>query len=142
MTTVLDRMLNLATTHPVDATIGDARAFFGDVHKHLMLLVEDGFLRGTVTRDDLETTLPDTRPALDVARLEGRTVPPDADAEVVRRELGSSGMRRIAVVDADLRLLGLLCLKKHQRGFCSDENVADRAAERQAAGYFAGRDEA
>src|SRR5690242_5581076 len=99
MRTVLDRMLRRVTTHPVDATIGDARVFFGDDHKHLMLLVEDGFLRGALLRSDLENALPDEGSALDVARLEGRTVAPGADAEEVRADLVDSGLRRVAVVD-------------------------------------------
>jgi hypothetical protein len=39
------------------------------------------------------------------------------------------GERRRAVIDADGRLLGLLCLKSRLTGFCSDSDVAARAAE-------------
>ena len=35
----------------------------------------------------------------------------------------TTGIRRLAVVDGDLRLLGLLCLKASRTGFCSDEGV-------------------
>ncbi len=138
MTAVLDRMLTRPTTHPADATVGDARAFFGDSHKHLMLLVSDGFLRGTLVRGDVPDEAADTGAALDLAVLRGRTVAPDADVDVVRETLVTHEMRRIAVVDEAGRLLGLLCLKKHRRGFCSDDDVAGREAE----GYVAGSDEA
>jgi CBS domain-containing protein len=142
MTTVGDRMLTRPTTHPADATVGEARAFFGDSHKHLMLLVRDGLLCGTLVRSDIPDGVPDDRAALDVAVLAGRTVAADADVDAVRSTLVTHEMRRIAVVDDAGRLLGLLCLKKHQRGFCSDDDVDDRVAERGATGYVAGRDEA
>ena len=140
MTAVRDRMLTRCTTHPAGATIGDAREFFADDHKHLMLLVSDGRLLGTVLRSDLTTAGADERPALDVAVLHGRTVAPDDDVDRVRADLLTHEMRRIAVVDDGGRLLGLLCLKKHRRGFCSDEDVTARDEER--VGYFAGSDEA
>jgi CBS domain-containing protein len=86
----------------------------------------------------------DDRPALDVAVLDGRTVAPDEDVDRVRSTLVTREMRRIAVVDADGRLLGLLCLKKHLRGFCSDGDVTERAAERDGGrvGHLAGSDDA
>jgi CBS-domain-containing membrane protein len=140
MTAVRDRMLTRCTTHPAGATIGDARDFFADDHKHLMLLVSDGRLLGTVVRSDLATAGADDRPALEVAVLRGRTVAPDDDVDRVRSALLTQDMRRIAVVGDGDRLLGLLCLKKHRRGFCSDDDVTARAEER--VGYFAGSDEA
>jgi len=140
MAEVLDGMMTRPTTHPVDATIGDARAFFADSHKHLMLLVDDGRLRGTLVRRDLPTSAADDLPALSVAVLRGRTVAPDADLERVRGDLVQRERRRLAVVDDTGRLLGLLCLKKHQRGFCSDEDVDERAVE-HAGKPLAGRDQ-
>jgi CBS domain-containing protein len=140
MTAVIDRMLTRPTTHPADATLGDARAFFADDHKHLMLLVSGGRLRGTLVRSDLPTDAADDVPALSLSVLEGRTVAPDDDVDRVRADLVTHEMRRIAVVDRQGRLLGLLCLKKHLRGFCSDVDVEERVAER--VGYVAGSDEA
>ena len=60
-----------------------------------------------------------------VATLAGRTVEASADAEHVREQMLASGHRRLAVVD-DGRLVGLLCLKRTGRGFCSDADVAAR----------------
>jgi hypothetical protein len=37
------------------------------------------------------------------------------------------------VVDSDHRLLGLLCLKRHLGGFCSDDGVAERRRARREA---------
>jgi hypothetical protein len=39
----------------------------------------------------------------------------------------ATGRRRAAVTSADGRLLGLLCLKVSQTGFCSDQDVRARA---------------
>ena len=41
---------------------------------------------------------------------------------------------RLAVVDPHGVLLGLLCLKRSRRGFCSAEDVAARERERRLAG--------
>jgi hypothetical protein len=38
----------------------------------------------------------------------------------------AAGLRRLAVVDGQGSLLGLLCLKRHLGGFCSDADVAAR----------------
>jgi len=44
----------------------------------------------------------------------------------VQRLLIDHGIRRVAVVNADGSLLGLMCLKQRMRGFCSDGDVAAR----------------
>ena len=46
-----------------DDTTENAREFFADDHKHLMLLVSEGRLLGTVLRSDLATAGADDRPA-------------------------------------------------------------------------------
>ncbi len=38
------------------------------------------------------------------------------------------GLRRLAVVDDNGLLMGLLCLKRKLTGFCSDADVAARGA--------------
>jgi hypothetical protein len=45
----------------------------------------------------------------------------------VRQAMTATGRRRAAVTSADGRLLGLLCLKVSQTGFCSDQDVRARA---------------
>ena len=116
---------------PASATVGAVRAALEDDHVHMVLLADGDVLRGTVVRADLPSTAPPTERALPRSRLAGRTVPPDADAERVREQLVQEGTRRLAVVD-DGRLLGLLCLKRRQTGFCSDADVADRRCEQPA----------
>jgi len=44
----------------------------------------------------------------------------------------AAGQRRAAVVDGDGLLLGLLCLKHHGGGFCTDAGVASRRAARRS----------
>jgi hypothetical protein len=54
---------------------------------------------------------------------------PDVDVEEVRLAMLAARHRRLAVVGAEGELLGLLCLKRSGSGFCSDEDVAARAAD-------------
>ncbi|GAA1903412.1 hypothetical protein GCM10009737_00010 [Nocardioides lentus] len=124
---VADVMVTDPKRLPATATAGRARAVLDDGHVHMVLLVDGDRLAGTVVRDDLEAVA-DDRPALGVARLAGRTVDPTVPADAALAELQARGQRRLAVVDADGRLLGLLCLKRRRTGFCSDADVADRAA--------------
>ena len=126
---VADAMVTAPWTHAADVDVADAREAFTDSHVHMLLLTEAGVLRGTLLREDLAPGLAPEAPALGVAVLGGRTTGPGAslaDAVALMRRQGS---RRLAVVDTDLRLLGLLCLKKTLDGFCSDADVRSRALE-------------
>jgi predicted transcriptional regulator len=115
----------------VCATVGEARREFEDDHVHMLLVVDDGLLLGTIVAADVaDLRLSDGASLLAAARLEGRTVAPDASAGLCRRTMLADGIRRLAVADEAGRLFGLLCLKRSGRGFCSDADVADRAAER------------
>ena len=87
----------------------------------------DGRLLTIVERGELAGAA-DDRPAIELGRLEGRTIDPAADLEEVRRRMVAGQIRRLAVVDRQMRLLGLLCLKRSGLGFCSDADVAERAA--------------
>lgn len=121
--TVGEAMITAPQTMTVAATVGEVRTAFLDDHVHLVLLVEEGILLGTLVRDDLPADAPDGDPALTLAVLARRTVPPSAPAADARRVLMTRGERRLAVVDDDGALLGLLCLKQHGRGFCTDLEV-------------------
>jgi CBS-domain-containing membrane protein len=131
-TTVRDVMLRHPKTLPVDASIMQARATLTNDHVHLVLLTDGSRLAGTLTRADLPP--PGTvGPALAWSTLEGRTVSPDTPTTVVHRLLIDQGIRRVAVVDADGSLLGLMCLKQRRTGFCSDADVAARSRSRDEA---------
>ncbi len=111
---------------PAAATVDDVRAVLADDHVHLVLLTQGSRLVGTVERTDLPPTALGSLPALPFSRLRERTVDPHTSAEVVRADLLRRGSRRMAVVDAHGRLLGLLCLKRSGEGFCSDAGVLAR----------------
>lgn len=125
--TVADVVVRLPKTLPLTTTVGEARAAFVDDHLHMLLLTANGFLLGTLVPADLLDADSDEDLALVYAELAGRTVPPTVSAEVMFRVLVSSHQRRRAVVDRDGHLVGLLCLKQTQTGFCSDADVAERA---------------
>jgi CBS domain-containing protein len=112
--------------------LAEVRRVFDSSHVHMVLLTTSGrvgeVLLGTLVRDDLPPAGPGT--ALAHARLEGRTVRADRAATDVRRAMQAAGHRRLAVVDHDGRLMGLLCLKRSGDGFCTDAGVASRRASR------------
>jgi CBS domain-containing protein len=112
-------------------TVAQARAFFRNDHVHALLVVEGEVLVSAVERGDLAGAPAGLAVAV-VGCLEGRTTPPTYDADDVLRCMAAAGRRRLAVVGDDGELLGLLCLKRSRRGFCSDEGVAARRREQAA----------
>jgi CBS domain-containing protein len=131
--TVADVMIGRPKTLPSDASVAAARAVLADDHVVLVLLTEDGVLRGTLLREDLPDTAPGPAPALPLSRLTGRTVAPAAPLADVHELLVRTGRRRLAVVDEEGRLLGLVCLKRRRTGYCTDSGVAERARSRRCA---------
>jgi CBS-domain-containing membrane protein len=124
-TTVRAVMLRHPKTLPAQASLAQARAALSNDHVHLVLLTEGKRLVGTLTRADLPPTGIVAR-ALAWSTLAGRTVSPNAPATAVYGVLLDRGLRRLAVVDADGSLLGLICLKQRRTGFCSDADVEAR----------------
>lgn len=110
-------------------TVEQAREFFIDDHVHVLLIVNNGVLCAVVQRDDLTDQTTPTSPVVRAGRLGGRIVSPDIDLEAVLTWMLAHQRRRLAVVNPRLRLLGLLCLKKSLRGFCSDTDVTARACK-------------
>jgi CBS domain-containing protein len=131
--TVADVMIGRPKTLPSDASVAAARAVLADDHVVMVLLTEDGVLRGTLLREDLPDTAPGPAPALPLSRLTGRTVAPAAPLADVHELLVRTGRRRLAVVDDEGRLLGLVCLKRRRTGYCTDAGVAERARSRRCA---------
>jgi CBS-domain-containing membrane protein len=125
-----DVVVRAPKLHVPTASVADLLDFFADDHVHMALVVDDdGRLLTAVERPDLAGADP-TAPATGVGTLEGRTALAGDALDDVWAELRASGRRRLAVVDERGRVVGLLCLKHHGRGFCSDEDVRDRAAGR------------
>lgn len=129
-TTVAAAMLRRPKVCAPSTTVAAAREMLGDDHVHALLVVADGVLLAVVDRADLEDAPPGA-PAAERGRLGGRVVGPDADLHATWDAMTG---RRLAVVDARGVLLGLLCLKRSRRGFCSAEDVAARERERRQAG--------
>lgn len=135
--TVADALLRQPTVHRADLTVGQARAAFDASAKtHMLLLAGDGVLIGTLTRADLDrggdggvgldggVDLDPNARAAAVGTLVGRTTAPDVPLAPTHALMCRRGIRRLAVVDDAMRLLGLLCLKHSRSGFCTDDGVA------------------
>ena len=131
--TVADAMVSRPKTLPADASVAAVRAVLADDHVVMVLLTEDGVLRGTLLCDDLPDTTPGAAAALPLSRLTGRTVAPAVPLADVHALLVRTGRRRLAVVDDEGRLLGLVCLKRRRTGYCTDAGVAERARSRRCA---------
>lgn len=125
-TVVRDVMLRHPKTLAAHASIEEARAALANDHVHMVLLTNGTALVGTLVRADLPGAESGAGPALPWSKLASRTVPPDAGAGTVQRLLVERGLRRLAVVDAEGALHGLVCLKRSRAGFCSDADVASR----------------
>jgi CBS domain-containing protein len=126
--TAAEAMLTTPARHPLSATVGEIRDFFGDDHVHAALIVSPaGYLEAVVEREDIAGCQAVDAAAAPLGRLAGRTVPAGADLAEVCRAMTATGRRRAAVTSADGRLLGLLCLKASRAGFCSEHDVRARA---------------
>lgn len=133
MSRVIDAVVRRPKLLGADATVADARHCLAGGKVHAALVVDgDRLLTVIVPEDVLDAHGDDL--ARDHGRIEGRTVSPAADLEAVRNHMVDLGIRRLAVVDDELRLIGLLALKRSSLGFCSDEGIAARAAERATPG--------
>ena len=113
-----------------DARVADLRDLFEDDHVHSALVADGRRLVSVVERPDL-VGAPAEAPAARFGRLDGRTIAAQQDLVEARRLMLAERVRRLAVVD-DGELVGLLCLKRGGDGFCTEEGVAARAAERAA----------
>jgi CBS domain-containing protein len=125
-------MVTVPKTLSSSATVGDVRDVFTDDHVHMVLLTDRRRrLLGTLVRTDVSPAARDDDPALAHSLLEGRTVRPDECVTDGHVELGLKRLRRLAVVGIDNELLGLICLKLDQSGFCNDVGIQARRADRE-----------
>jgi CBS domain-containing protein len=128
--TVSEGMIRHAKACPPHATVADVRRLLDDPHVHSVLIVTRGDrLVAVVERDDLTAALAPDDPAKRFGRLTGRTITADAPLTPTREAMSKAGRRRLAVIDAHHRLLGLLCLKASGLGFCSDLDVYARSTD-------------
>lgn len=100
------------------ATVAEVRAWFAaSPHRRMALLADDGRYAGSLTLDDLDAGSDPTAPAARYAH-EGPTVGPEAPAQVGYGLATSTDARRVPVVDADGRLLGIVAITADLAAFC------------------------
>lgn len=127
--TVREAMIRNPKTLSDSINVREAITAFEDDHVHALLLTDAAQrLTAVLHRDDLSDAR-SVHPAAALGQLMGRWVMPDADLEATRHHMITRRVRRLAVMDSDRRLLGLLCLKQSHRGFCTEADLASRAAE-------------
>lgn len=137
---VADVMVRFPKTHGSGSGLEEIRAFFGDDHVHMALIVAaDGRLVTTIERSDLAAAIPDSTLARELGTLTGRTTGPVDPLDAATAALLRGRRRRLAVIDDSGRLLGLLCLKKDETGYCSDEGIRGRAQRADASATDASR---
>ncbi|WP_152627696.1 CBS domain-containing protein [Streptacidiphilus melanogenes] len=128
---VVGSMHTFPKTSPVSTTVGQAREFFGNDKVHALLVVSHGVLVAVVERPDL-VGRSDHEPVASAGRLGDRVVAPSDSLRETWDAMAAAGRRRVAVVTEEGRLVGLLCLKRSGRGFCSDAGIGARAEEHAA----------
>jgi CBS domain-containing protein len=131
--TVADAMIPAPKISGPEATVRDVKALLENDKVHAVLIVAGDVLLAVVERSDLDRSTSDEASALSVGRLSGRVVAGDHSLQAAHQLMTGSGRRRLAVVDEDGRLVGLLCLKRDGRGFCSSADLQSRADARQSA---------
>jgi CBS-domain-containing membrane protein len=129
-TRVADSMITCPKTHGPGSSVDEIRALFDDDHVHIALIVAaDRRLITTIERSDLAAATARSGPVAGLGTLAGRTVGPSSPLDAATATLVREGRRRLAVVDHSGRLLGLLCLKRDGKGYCSDDGIRARANE-------------
>ncbi len=124
--TVADAMISNPKLCDEATTVADVRRLFLDSHVHMAVVMRDARVISLVERSDLDTHLPDNAPVAGFGRLEGRVVAADESLASVHRTMRRNSQRRLAVIDSDDKLIGLLCLKRILAGFCTDQDVQAR----------------
>jgi CBS-domain-containing membrane protein len=139
----VDVMLREPAVLSSAAALDEVVALFASTHVHMVVLTDTGRLGGKLAGTLLRTDLPPTprgpgadsstdwapnegKPAVTWARALGRTTHAEFPAAWALSLLNARGQRRSAVIDDDGRLLGMLCVKRHGQGFCSDDDVLAR----------------
>src|SRR5581483_7011150 len=105
-------------TLPATATVGDVRAWFdASDHRRLAVLADEGRFAGMMTRSDVDAAPDDGAPAARHAR-QGPTVDAAAPARDGYDMAPSTDIRRVAVIDADGMLVGVLSVTPDLERYC------------------------
>lgn len=127
-------MITQPKTHGTETTIDEIRAVFADNDVRIVLIVDDDErLVTTLERSDVPIGAEGSTRAAAAGTLADRTVRPDDTLAHATATLFRQRRRRLAVIDEDGRLVGLLCLKRDASAYCSDADVQERASARRRA---------
>jgi CBS domain-containing protein len=117
--TVAEVMISKPKTLPVTATVADARRMFENPSVRTALVAEDGRYTGELTRTDIEGA-DDAAPIATVARPAAGTVGQTETVAAALERMDAAGTDRLAVVDPDGTLRGLVCLSRSHGHLCTD----------------------
>lgn len=117
--TVAEVMIRGPKTLPAAATVDEARRLFENPRVLVALLDDGGRYAGELRRDDLPPSLPAEGPVGGLARP-GETIGPDRPMSEALEIMSRLDEERLAVVDPDGELVGLLCLNRKHGHFCVD----------------------
>jgi CBS domain-containing protein len=116
--TVGEVMISRPKTLPVTATIADARAMFENPSVRTALVVDDGRYAGELTRADVEGK-DDAAGLVELAATTATVAQTDTVAAALER-MDAAGTDRLAVVEPDGTLRGLVCLSRSHGHLCTD----------------------
>ena len=116
--TVGEVMISRPKTLPLTATVADARAMFENPSVRTALVVDDGRYAGELTRADVEGK-DDGTVLADLASTTATVSQTDTVAAAMER-MDAAGTDRLAVVEPDGTLRGLVCLSRSHGHLCTD----------------------
>ena len=103
---------------PATATIGEVREWFAaSTSRRVAFIADDGRYAGSLTPAHVADEIDPARPAVEVAE-QGPTVAPGAPATTGRDLALLTSARRVPVVDAAGRLLGVVAVTDDLQSFC------------------------
>jgi CBS domain-containing protein len=118
---VAEVMIKRPKTLAAGATVSDARRVFENPRVQVCPVVEDdGRLVGELTRDLIPDSADDAAPARGYAGDRPPTISPHDSMGQAMERLEQLGSERLAVIDDEGRLTGLLCLNRRHGRFCVD----------------------
>lgn len=116
--TVGEVMISRPKTLPLTATVAEARAMFENPSVRTALVVDDGRYAGELTRADVEGK-DDGTVLADLASTTATVSQTDTVAAAMER-MDAAGTDRLAVVEPDGTLRGLVCLSRSHGHLCTD----------------------
>ena len=117
--TVAEVMISRPKTLPATATVADARRMFENPSVRTALVADDGRYAGELTRADIEG-LDDAAPISAAASTPAGTAAKDDTVAAALERMDAAGTDRLAVVDPDGTLRGLVCLSRSHGHLCTD----------------------